>query len=70
MKFSFSITIHNSSGANPVSYSMGTRDFFSGGKQVGPEGDYLLPSSAELKNERSCASASLCTFVAWKRIDF
>jgi len=37
---------------------------------VGPEGDYLLPSSAELKNEWIYASTPLYTFVAWTGIDF
>ena len=37
---------------------------------MGPEGDYLLPSSAEIKNEWTCGSTPLYTFVAWAGIDF
>jgi hypothetical protein len=37
-------------GAHPASYSMGTRNCFTGIKQLGHEADHSPPSSAEVQN--------------------
>jgi hypothetical protein len=47
--FSLHHHVQNSSGAHPVSYPVGTRGSFPGGKAAGCEADHSPPSSAEVK---------------------
>jgi hypothetical protein len=50
--FSSSLCMQTSSEAHPVSYPMGTRGPFPGGKaRPGRDSDHSLPSSVEVKNE-------------------
>jgi hypothetical protein len=47
--FSLHHRVHNSSGAHPASYSMGTKGSFPGVKRPGREADHSPPSNAEVK---------------------
>jgi hypothetical protein len=56
--FSSNLCFQTGSGAHPASYTVGTGGSFPGGKQR-PErdADHSLPSSAEIKKERSYTSS-------------
>jgi hypothetical protein len=56
--FSLHHRVQNGSEAHPVSYTMGTRDSFSGVKRPGREADHSPPSSAEVQNACSYTSTS------------
>jgi len=47
-KFYLHHHVHNSSGAHPVSYPVGTRSSFPGGKVAACEDDHSPPSNAEV----------------------
>jgi hypothetical protein len=47
--FSLHHRVQNGTGTHPVSYQMGTRGSFPGGKAEGREADHSPPSSAEVK---------------------
>lgn len=44
----------------------GYRGYFPGFKRQGPQVHHSCPSGAEVENEWSCISASLCAFTVWK----
>jgi hypothetical protein len=49
--FSSNLCVRTSSGAHPVSCSVGTGSFPQGKVRSGRDADHSLPSSAEVKNE-------------------
>jgi hypothetical protein len=56
--FSSSLCVQTSSEAHPVSYTMGTRGTFPGGKvQPGHDADHSPASSAEVKNKQELYSS-------------
>jgi hypothetical protein len=52
--FSLLQKVKTNCGAHPASYSMGTRDCFTGVKHLGHEADRSPPSSAKVKNVCLC----------------
>jgi hypothetical protein len=59
----FSMNVHNGSGACPVSYLLGTGILSPRVKRPGREVNHTPPSSAEVKNKWSQASARLSSFL-------
>jgi hypothetical protein len=57
--------IQTSSGAQPVSYSMGTGDSFPGGKWQGREADHSPPTTAEIKKMWIYTSTPPYAFMAY-----
>jgi hypothetical protein len=63
--FSLRHRIQTGSGAHPVSYPVGTRNYFRGVKLPGREADNWFPFSTEVKNAWSYTSTSSYVIMAW-----